>query len=677
MSHRRAKRFNSISSIALSNYSHISFDIFDTALLRRTRLPSDIFEIMRHYSLDKDLFGSWQFPQNFAKLRQEAENIARAKAWSVSRFYEVTLDEIYNELSIMLCISESIQSGLKQLELKAELDNLLANEYIREIYRSLFDLDVKVFFVSDIYLHRGFIEGALNSFGYSKCVSLYLSSETRLSKSSGTLFRHIMDHQNIQPTKWLHIGDNIESDVNQPNSIGIHTLYYEKCSSRLHRHQKRNARLESSLKDASTSVRSLFYGMPAAKFYVDPDAAESNSPLGDCQSFWYEWGYIHAGPLLFGFIQWLYSSVLDSDITAVCFLARDGYFIKQAFDLFAKAKSRPINTHYTYASRRLFNLPAITELNSESIDFLVSGTSCLTVADFLERISIPSAECTSQIYSSGFESADARVKTGRDYECLRALLKLVEPLILHQATEERAILGKYFQRLGFDKPSRLLIVDLGWHGSLQVSLSKLNHLFGYQANIKGKYLGTFPRAIEHTIAGHDMEGYLCQSGTPLGNYKDIRRCVEIYEWLFSAPHGTICGLEDRGNEILPKYAETPIDLPRWNTSSQAQSGALDFMKDIIPSVIDTNITISASEANMMMASFLTLPTFKEACLFGDIPHDEGFGGLGNLRYVARPNNSSISALNPYYKYKEIKACFWRSGYFKRLRMPAALLRFLS
>ena len=677
MKRKEGKRLTHAEDINWSNYSHVSFDIFDTTLLRRSRLPTDIFDLMCHHELNQDQFGSWCFPDSFARLRQEAEKKARIHVWADSKSYEVTLDEIYDELFKVLDLPSKVQAGLKELELRVERDNLFTNEYLQRIFYSAANHGVKILFISDIYHHREFIAEALSSLGYSSHEALYLSSETKLSKSSGTLFRLVMEDQKINPRRWLHIGDNIESDVLQPSSLGIDSLYYEKCLSRIERKKKLTLRLRSSLSDVQPCVASLIYGATATKFFSDPNSTGSRVTSTKCDSVWYEWGYIHAGPLLLGFLQWLFASAIKNQAESIYFLARDGFFVKQAFDRLYADRTQHISTHYMYASRRLFNIAAITSLDAETVSFLTSGTSCMTVASFLERISIRSSDCAAQIRSSGFENDQVYVRSGRDYECLRKLMHAIEPLILAQAEHERIILQKYFQQVGLDQQSKALIVDLGWHGSLQVSLEKLKRMYGYKTQLQGRYLGTFPRAAEYTNAGHDIQGFLCQVGIPDSNFRDIRKCVEIYEWLFSAPHGTICGLSEDGSEIVPRYADTPMDTVRWETASEAQRGALQFLQDTSSSFAKTNLVISAADSNRLMASFLTHPTFKEACLFGDIPHEEGFGGLGNSRYIAKPDKRLRVRLNPYAAYKEAKTCFWRTGYLQRRRTLSGLRRFLS
>ncbi|NLF83442.1 MAG: hypothetical protein GX568_05615, partial [Candidatus Gastranaerophilales bacterium] len=70
----------------LSNYKNlkvISFDIFDTAVIRRTFRPKDIYDVVEG-----------TYGENFKELRMQAEKLAREQNNG-----ECTLDSIYGKLA--------------------------------------------------------------------------------------------------------------------------------------------------------------------------------------------------------------------------------------------------------------------------------------------------------------------------------------------------------------------------------------------------------------------------------------------------------------------------------------------------------------------------------------------------------------------------------------------------
>ena len=676
--------------VAVQNHLHcnayVSFDIFDTAILRDVIKPNDIFLRWQQIILSEPQYSFLHDVDSLSSLRQIAELNARKSVWSNSSYYEVTIKEIYSELCLLLPCINHIVNNLLILELELEFEHFMANPYILSLYNELRAKNVDIMFVSDIYFERTYVDQILQSCGYSSGYTLYLSSETRLSKASGTLYQHILQDRSIAPGNWLHIGDNYESDIVQAKKLSLSTFHYSKCSDRLHADKKLTKRLTSSYQSVEPYTRSVILGSIANHLFSDPDRfrlqglIHSNSTTPQHQDdIWYKWGFTHAGPLVYGFVQWLYHRASEDRPETIFFLARDGYFIKEIFDLFSSRLGANCNTKYLYASRRLFNLPSIEELNDNDLDFLCSGTSSLSVGDFLARISINPQAYTSQVKSAGFDSSQSLVKTGKDYAKLRKLFMLLKPMILEQASQEASILHDYLLESGFKQDLSCIVVDLGWHGSLQTSLSKLLDRLGLAIALKGYYLATFPPAIKYLKLGHMISGYLCDLGTPASEYQSIRQCVEIYELLFSAPHGTVCGLSNEITGISPILGNDPLDALRWPIASQIQAGAKAFVEQILRNrPISKDIQLSPLHSNAMMASFLASPSFSEARMFGNIQHGEGFGSISKGRYIAKPSISLVNILNIRHHYRELKCAFWMNGYLKRLGVPSrAVKRFLS
>ena len=64
-------------------------------------------------------------------------------------------------------------------------------------------------------------------------------------------------------------------------------------------------------------------------------------------SDYYKFGAEYFGPFLYGFTHWLYSSVNQKKYSKIFFLSRDGYIMKQAFDIF---NTNHIECEYVYFS---------------------------------------------------------------------------------------------------------------------------------------------------------------------------------------------------------------------------------------------------------------------------------------------------------------------------------------
>jgi len=187
----------------IASYEIISFDIFDTMLLRDVPNPQDIFTVIEQkYKI-----------KNFKKRRINAENLAR----KFSKQNEVTINDIYKYLD-----------GVdKKNELDEEEQSLYANPDIIDIYHYAKIKNKKIICISDMYLEKFFIEKILKKNGFVEIDCLFISNEYQATKENGELYDAVLQQLNIKhPNKILHIGDNYYSDVKRAISKGFKALHY-------------------------------------------------------------------------------------------------------------------------------------------------------------------------------------------------------------------------------------------------------------------------------------------------------------------------------------------------------------------------------------------------------------------------------------------------------------------
>ncbi|EJE6810793.1 hypothetical protein M5G85_001536, partial [Campylobacter coli] len=91
----------------------VSFDIFDTLLVRPCIIPSDMFKIVATRA---------GYDESFVKIRQLAEQYAREN----KPFYEddITIDDIYKHLHLNFEFSTEECEKLKTIEMEVEFDYL-------------------------------------------------------------------------------------------------------------------------------------------------------------------------------------------------------------------------------------------------------------------------------------------------------------------------------------------------------------------------------------------------------------------------------------------------------------------------------------------------------------------------------------------------------------------------
>ena len=124
----------------------ISFDIFDTLILRNILKPTDIFKILAIYA--KEEFNI----DDFYDIRIESEKNSRNE----KNNFECSYDDIYNAINKKIKNKQYIER-LKKRELELELEFCTYNSYMKSIFNYCEKRDKKIFLISDMYLEEDFI----------------------------------------------------------------------------------------------------------------------------------------------------------------------------------------------------------------------------------------------------------------------------------------------------------------------------------------------------------------------------------------------------------------------------------------------------------------------------------------------------------------------------------------
>lgn len=301
----------------VDNHDVISFDIFDTLLLRAYTQPEDLFYHLEQLNNEEE----------FAPKRIFADRLARQRN---PQCEEININQIYDVLG-------SRYAYLKQQELDMEEAVLTTNPEMLEVYNYAKQQGKKVIIASDMYLPLPFIKKILEKNGFNGYYKIYLSSYFNKRKSTGALYQHILQDLKIAPNRILHVGDNHHSDIEVALSLGFSTFYYEKIMNRFFQiNQKAGVFYQKNVHNIGASI---ILSLSAIK------------SLSCTNNYWKNLGYNYAGPIMYGFAQWLHQNFKEKGIKDALFVARDGYTLKEIFDLL---KDDDMKSHYFYAPRLLY-----------------------------------------------------------------------------------------------------------------------------------------------------------------------------------------------------------------------------------------------------------------------------------------------------------------------------------
>lgn len=631
----------------------VSFDVFDTAVLRALAQPVDLFRLMETAAsriLDEDSF-------NFVVARPQAEAAAREFAWRNRRSAEVSLDEIYAVLGEMMGFDSDTASLLIQTELDAEFAVCRGNPFIHAVYRWCLDHGKRVAFISDTYWPQSAIAELLRRSGYDAYDALLVSSASGKSKADGKLHR---EARSLLPARrWLHIGDNYDSDVVMARTQRMKTWHYVRCSDVAARGQGGVADWHQPLEPAR-AVASVTQGLVANRLTAVRPVR--NHHAEDPTAFWRDFGYAAAGPLFVGFTEWLIAQTVAQQLEALYFLARDGLIMQRVYEALAPMSGGVLETHYLWGSRRALNLAAIGKIDERALHFLTAGNGRLEARHYVDRLGLDWHDHIDAFRAAGFADPRQRVNDDRSEASLRRLFELLAEPVCECARQERSIVVDYLHHSGIVGDRRIGLVDIGWHGSIQRSITDLLDEGGTGPRISGFYVGTLAHRTPLIHPKYPHQAYLFRLGQPAA-YADLMvTCIELVELLFSAAEGSIMRIERDGSGGFTAVRDADsLDDNRYEAIRRLQEGAMDFVDDYVGLKRRfPELEMPRHTAVATLRRVLLNPSPIEARFIGDIRHADAFGEILKRPIVQRPSWLRLLG-GPRAFRRELRDVYWAAG----------------
>ena len=622
----------------------VSFDVFDTLLVRFFGEPTDLFAALAERLAPP-------LPAIFFKERIAAEQRARVAAASRGE-PDITLAAIYRELGQALAAqgaADGIDLGrIAEDEVALELCCVRADPQVVATFQALVAAGRRVVLVSDMYLPASCVEQMLRQCGIAGFERLYLSSETMVAKADGSVWPHLRAASGLAAdARIVHLGDNPQSDGVAARVAGVNAFLLTTPGER---------RLGSRLVQGGHWLADVF-----ASLLRQDLVARCYDP--DFDPYWLAIAHLIVAPAALGMAGHVRRIAQANTTDRVFFLARDGLIFQTAYE----AAWRPADaapSRYVWCSRRCVNFANIAALDEASLDFLASGAPISPDA-YLRRIDLDPADPKIHAIVAGF-FADPRkpVHSAEGRAMLRAMFTaLAEPILAQAAAERAALLAHLDDDIAlYDGLG--VVVDLGWHGSLQRSLMLLGRSrTGALPSLVGAYLGTFARRVR-TVAGARLEasGWLFADGLPRDSLARFTRSVEITELLFSAPEPGIRCVRTTGSATAPVRIEDPQETDRLRLAALFHDVVARTAAALRPVLSDTHVDALASMTLRGFEALLGAPTPEDVRHFQGITHAEGFG-VAHYRPIiptmpaASGAKAALDALND---------SFWRRGFLRSL-----------
>lgn len=558
-----------------------SFDIFDTALIRKCGEPENIFYLLAYRLYPNDVAKR----EDFLLWRTKAEGNATGRC---SR--EVTLSDIYANPDLD-GFNEYSKKYLITTEKEVEADNLTANLTVKTFISQKREAGYTICFISDMYLDSDFLTTILIREG---CLfdgeQIFVSCEQGMRKSTGALYRQV--RKQLQPAVWEHYGDNRQSDIKVARNVGIQAAYIDSGFTDAERRL-----LKEATQQRDKYSLSLLAGLSRAARLSDNPSAEITLAAD------------FVTPTYIPYALFILNSVRERGIKRLYFLSRDSYILMKALQ---SLSPNDIELKYLFVSRQSLLLPYMAEepLAERFLEVMDHKTVYRKYVDILLH---KLGTDRNELQEIGITFDYNHIAT-RDQE-QDFLQKIFDgafvPVLQQRAQEERQNLLTYFEQEGLFDRTENAMVDIGWLGTSRLMINQVLRETGhcetlfFYCGIRNDVLPTkYGRYITYFPAGQ----LSTESTVLLENY-------------FSAsPYPTTIGYRQDGGRIVPVF---PTGTSYTETSIiRANVGVMESLMPIIASMKFIREEILYQWAALSIDSIISL---KSEMDLSPIAQCSGFG----------------------------------------------------
>lgn len=604
---------------ALDKFDVISLDVFDTAITRIVDAPVDVFAIVE--TRLAPIIGSEA--EGFAQLREEAERRAREV---FSNQEDVTLEQIYEAYAHLKPAHRAYIARMIEEEIAAELVVLQPVPAIAELVRRARVEDKRVVFVSDMYHSSDVIRRFLDACGYGADVDLLVSSETNCTKARGTQWAVLRQH--VGPdVRILHIGDDAWSDVGSPRDHGLEARQFINAVSE----RRPGAPLTPAILPFSRLARARALDTLDDERIKAPDNAAMMARIGA------SWGCVVVG----AYVRWLERKATEQKVDHLWFCARDGWLPYRVWRESGASERTGVSASYLYASRRSVNLAEVaseakTGLSQRSLERLVTeGSSLKTI---LQRARLDGIEALSQ-QAAAIVIDGTRPINGEEARKLQAIFKIHEKDICAALAPMLKAASGYLAQEAPDV-KRIAMVDMGWNGTLQVSMKKILQQVRPDVRLSGFYMGLWPKAQTMRPLAGWMEGFLTSDFRTVEERRGLHAGVALLENLFLADDGSTLGYERRDGRWHPVLQESPVEARQHATlitpfQNAAAAKATQLLRgESTHGVTAADLTPAAALA--AVDRLVLSPSSLEMKTLGAIEHSREFDHTSFLPLIPPP-----------------------------------------
>lgn len=343
------------------------------------------------------------------------------------------------------------------------------------------------------------------------------------------------------------------------------------------------------------------------------------------------------GPTIHGYIVWLLASALNDGVQRLYFLARDGYLPYQIASEICRRLKLPIECRYFYCSRAALRIPMYHRDIPQALDHICRGGLHVTPERIMLRAGLETAQARA-IYSLlalpwAWDEVIPYARLGEIKKQLASNEAFLKAMI-QASVDAFPALDAYFRQTGILEAGHFAVVDSGWTGTMQRSIMDICSVCQGQAALRGYYFGLYylPKECDPDLYSSFY------FGPDWGLRNKVLLNNNLFETVFSAPHGTVTGYRQLEHGVEPLLNAPRPEIRDYIQGFAKQTAELTrvLLEEL---TVDKLAAIPTAQLRSMstglLRRFMYAPTKLEAENFGTLPFSDDLHDAGTQQLAEK------------------------------------------
>jgi len=354
------------------------------------------------------------------------------------------------------------------------------------------------------------------------------------------------------------------------------------------------------------------------------------------------------------FIAQLFQTIKVSGITHIFFLSREGQPLMHLYKMFQERIGESnTSAHYLEVSRRSTLLPSLATLEQETFDTLFRQYRQMSLFEFLSSLGLEGhcLEITKELKIPESKALE-RINDFPDSDLFFYLKELAFFCKVYERERlcRREAFVTYLTDLsGGTLPTRLVVVDVGWKGTIQDNLHALlcKNNDTPVKSILGYYIGL----VNEGAAGpcNEKHGLLFSSvGTRTPYFHIFNENRALFEVLLAADHGSVVSYmtdkEGIARPIRGSFEEREMLNEKVFPVQRALFRNFESLLGILKPSWDGSLHCTLKDVARAHTRLVFKPTNNELHWFSSIFHVENFGVFERSYFRAPDRLNLLSRL---------------------------------